>query len=92
MKAITSVWIGKKCYLDYVTIQSTNTIDAAQYQQAECSDFDGLMVVAKACKDEHTYQKGYRGEPAKSSPMTNLVSLSKIKFQLLGSNVRKNLP
>ena len=49
------------------------------------------MVVVKACEDEHTYQKGNRGEPAKSSPMTKLVSLSKIKFQLLGSNVRKNL-
>ena len=47
------------------------------------------MVVAKACKDEQTYQKGDQGEPAKSSPMNKSVSLSKTKFQLLGSNVRK---
>ena len=47
------------------------------------------MVVAKACKDEHTYQKGNRGESAKSSLMNKSVSLSKTKFQLLGSNVRK---
>ena len=47
------------------------------------------MVVVKACKDECIYIKGDRGESAKSSLMNKLVSLSKIKFQLLGSNVRK---
>ena len=49
------------------------------------------MVVAKACKDERTYQKGNRSELAKSSQMNKSISLSKTKFQLLGSNVRKKL-